>query len=38
MTPHSLLPKAAEAVGMPFSELCESLLRMALARTLVGNS
>jgi D-alanine-D-alanine ligase len=35
MTSHSLLPMAAEAAGMSYTELCEKLLRMALARTLV---
>ena len=35
MTSHSLLPKAAAAAGIPFAQLCENLLRMALARTLV---
>lgn len=32
MTPTSLLPKAADAAGLPYARLCEKLLSLALAR------
>jgi D-alanine-D-alanine ligase len=32
LTPTSLLPKAAAAAGIPFDELCEKLIRLALGR------
>jgi D-alanine-D-alanine ligase len=32
MTANSLLPKAAAAAGIPFPELCERMVRIALAR------
>ena len=31
-TSHSLLPKAAAAAGIPFDELCDRMVQMALAR------
>jgi hypothetical protein len=34
MTSHSLLPRAAAAVGVNFAELCEGLLRFALMRSM----
>lgn len=34
MTSHSLLPRAAGAVGISFSELCEGLLRLAVERAM----
>lgn len=34
MTSHSLLPRAAKAVGVNFTELCEGLLRLALCRAM----
>lgn len=36
MTSHSLLPRAAEAAGIGFVELCERLLCLALRRALTG--
>ena len=32
MTPTSLLPQEAAAVGMSFEELCEKLIEVSLAR------
>ena len=34
MTSHSLLPRGAAAAGLNFVELCETLLRLALERTM----
>lgn len=34
MTSHSLLPRAAGAVGISFAELCEGLLRLAVERAM----
>jgi D-alanine-D-alanine ligase len=34
MTSHSLLPKAAAAAGITFTQLCEELLRLALTRSM----
>ncbi len=34
MTSHSLLPRAAAAVGVNFAELCEGLLRLAIERAM----
>ena len=34
MTSHSLLPRAAAAVGIGFTELCEGLLRLTLNRAM----
>jgi len=34
MTSHSLLPRAAQAAGSSFAELCEDLLRRALERAM----
>ncbi|MEI6232750.1 MAG: D-alanine--D-alanine ligase [Planctomycetota bacterium] len=34
MTSHSLLPRAAKAVGVNFAELCEGLLRLAVERAM----
>ena len=31
MTPASLLPKEAAAVGIPYEELCEEIVRLSLA-------
>jgi D-alanine-D-alanine ligase len=36
MTETSLMPKAAEAAGMNYAELCERLIEMALGRQLAG--
>lgn len=36
LTANSLLPKAAAAAGIRFPDLCQSLARMALARSLPG--
>jgi D-alanine-D-alanine ligase len=38
MTSHSLLPRAAQAAGFSFAQLCEELLRMALERALNGRN
>ena len=35
MTSHSLLPRAAQAAGKSYTELCEEMLRMAVARSVV---
>ena len=37
MTATSLLPKSAAAAGIPFSDLCDRLLDLALRRTAPGN-
>jgi D-alanine-D-alanine ligase len=34
LTSHSLLPRAAAAVGIPFPDLCTGLLRLALERSM----
>ena len=34
MTSHSLLPRAAAAVGITFPELCEGLLRLSIERAM----
>ncbi len=34
MTSHSLLPRAASAVGISFAELCEGLLRLTVERAM----
>jgi D-alanine-D-alanine ligase len=36
LTSHSLLPRAANAAGIGFTQLCERLLCLALRRALVG--